>query len=372
MSSFEQKFDPSDPKYKKVEDLPEEERGKFCDVKGGGFVREEAFLHDYYNNNLRGDGLINEAKHLDGLEERKLWQSSYREQREGIASVTLEEIKNKYGIDVPKPTQDEISYLEKAGMKASGSEIIEDAVARLVKCALQGKLLIDGPEVDLVISEIVGLANAKSKEEVDEIGSSLLQHLILLEVQEIPDSIFGKNFGRNGYVGNVPIGVTSYGQDGVIREIHKNKETLKNLREKDADTIKELIFKNLTDAFFHGSGVSKANFAKEKILRMISPFMLATSCNPFGSRPDFQGIAFPEEVVRINPYFGETFFQNLIRNRIQKQAIEMGVIKFSKGNNEYQGEGQVHDIVSGKDFYIRSGGGHKIEVVYDGEVQSNS
>lgn len=35
MSSFEQKFDPSDPKYKKVGDLPEKEQEKYREVEGG-------------------------------------------------------------------------------------------------------------------------------------------------------------------------------------------------------------------------------------------------------------------------------------------------------------------------------------------------
>lgn len=41
-------FDPHDPKYKSVEDLPEEYRGKYEDVKGGGFITREAYLNDAY------------------------------------------------------------------------------------------------------------------------------------------------------------------------------------------------------------------------------------------------------------------------------------------------------------------------------------
>src|SRR5690606_10026490 len=38
----ERMFDPSNVQYKKVNDLPKEEQGKFADVKEGGFVRKEA------------------------------------------------------------------------------------------------------------------------------------------------------------------------------------------------------------------------------------------------------------------------------------------------------------------------------------------
>lgn len=46
-----EQFNPSNPKFKKVEDLPEEERKNFADVKGGGFVRKEA--KDLYDNAVR-------------------------------------------------------------------------------------------------------------------------------------------------------------------------------------------------------------------------------------------------------------------------------------------------------------------------------
>lgn len=36
-----EKFNPSNPEYKKVKDLPDEHRGEFIDVKSGGFVRKE-------------------------------------------------------------------------------------------------------------------------------------------------------------------------------------------------------------------------------------------------------------------------------------------------------------------------------------------
>lgn len=43
MSKSPEKFNPSDPKYKKVEDLPKEEQGNFINEKeGDGFVRKEA------------------------------------------------------------------------------------------------------------------------------------------------------------------------------------------------------------------------------------------------------------------------------------------------------------------------------------------
>jgi len=47
-----EKFDPSDEKYKKVENLPEKYQGKFVNVpknKGGGFVRKEA-MENYKTN----------------------------------------------------------------------------------------------------------------------------------------------------------------------------------------------------------------------------------------------------------------------------------------------------------------------------------
>ncbi len=53
-----EKFNPNEPEYKKVEDLPKEERKKFRDVKGGGFIGEEAFL---YNQKTPIDKQIEES-----------------------------------------------------------------------------------------------------------------------------------------------------------------------------------------------------------------------------------------------------------------------------------------------------------------------
>ena len=38
----ERMFNPSDPKYKRVEDLPKKEQANFANVEEGGFVRKEA------------------------------------------------------------------------------------------------------------------------------------------------------------------------------------------------------------------------------------------------------------------------------------------------------------------------------------------
>lgn len=43
--NFEKPFDPKDPRYKSVSDLPAEERNHFHDVKGGGFVTKSAYLN---------------------------------------------------------------------------------------------------------------------------------------------------------------------------------------------------------------------------------------------------------------------------------------------------------------------------------------
>jgi len=42
-----EKFNPSDPRYKKIADLPENQKEKFVDVEGGGFVRKEAADYGY-------------------------------------------------------------------------------------------------------------------------------------------------------------------------------------------------------------------------------------------------------------------------------------------------------------------------------------
>ncbi|MEK7145050.1 MAG: hypothetical protein AAB794_04335 [Patescibacteria group bacterium] len=47
-------FNPSDPKYKKVEDLPENEKGKYEDVLAGGFITKEAAA--YYSSKDHPDG----------------------------------------------------------------------------------------------------------------------------------------------------------------------------------------------------------------------------------------------------------------------------------------------------------------------------
>ncbi|MEK7128974.1 MAG: hypothetical protein AAB858_01360 [Patescibacteria group bacterium] len=68
-----EKFDPSDPKYKKVEDLPEEHRGEFRNVKEGGFVRGTAKNRE----NISQSDIDNEIatqKIVSGAESSEEWK----------------------------------------------------------------------------------------------------------------------------------------------------------------------------------------------------------------------------------------------------------------------------------------------------------
>lgn len=56
MKSPEQ-FDPKDPKYKKVTDLPEEKQDNFVNVEGGGFITKEAA--NYNANNKESANRLN-------------------------------------------------------------------------------------------------------------------------------------------------------------------------------------------------------------------------------------------------------------------------------------------------------------------------
>lgn len=70
--NLEKPFDPRDPEYKSVSDLPAEERNHFHDVNGGGFVTQGAFL-----NSAEYAGNYGKLKH--GLPEEAEMENRQRE-----------------------------------------------------------------------------------------------------------------------------------------------------------------------------------------------------------------------------------------------------------------------------------------------------
>ena len=71
-----EKFDPTNPKYKKVEDLPKKQQDKFVDVPEGGFVKREAneyLLKKIQESGIEGsyNSLENEASYLKSYVENK-------------------------------------------------------------------------------------------------------------------------------------------------------------------------------------------------------------------------------------------------------------------------------------------------------------
>lgn len=91
-----EKFNPRDPEYRQVSDLPEKERAEFINFEGGGFVRKRAYWNSMYSEEKRDvESLTHEALYTEEQLNKKL--SEIQKKHPSLFEI-LEKKENKFDI----------------------------------------------------------------------------------------------------------------------------------------------------------------------------------------------------------------------------------------------------------------------------------